>query len=86
MISDCCLQLKLCFSVSGLGFGIISGAFSLVNVLADMAGPGTIGIHGDSKYFFLASGKFSQSLILCTLMDSSFWFYTINLGQTIIHI
>jgi len=43
-------------TVSGLGFGIISGAFSLVNVLADMVGPGTIGIHDDSKYFFLASG------------------------------
>ena len=45
------------FSVSGLGFGILGGAFSLINVLADMVGPGTIGIHGDSKYFFLASGK-----------------------------
>ena len=44
-------------TVSGLGFGIISGAFSIVNVLADMVGPGTIGIHGDSKYFFIATGK-----------------------------
>ena len=44
-------------SVSGLGFGIVSGAFSLINVLADMVGPGTIGIHGDSKYFFLVSGR-----------------------------
>ena len=51
------LNLFSVFSVSGLGFGIISGAFSLVNVLADMSGPGTIGIHGDSQYFFLASGK-----------------------------
>ena len=43
-------------AVSGLGFGIMSGAFSIVNVLADMSGPGTIGILGDSKYFFIASG------------------------------
>ena len=43
--------------VSGLGFGVLCGAFSIVNVLADMVGPGTIGIHGDSKYFFLATGN-----------------------------
>lgn len=55
--------------VSGLGFGIINGAFSLVNVLADMAGPGTIGIHGDSKYFFLASAF----LTLCFVLLHTFW-------------
>lgn len=43
--------------MSGLGFGIISGAFSLVNVLGDMTGPGTVGIYGDSQYFFLVSCK-----------------------------
>jgi len=43
--------------VSGLGFGIISGAFSLVNVLGDMTGPGTVGIYGDSQAFFLVSCK-----------------------------
>ena len=43
--------------MSGLGFGIISGAFSLVNVLGDMAGPGALGIYGDSQYFFLVSCK-----------------------------
>lgn len=47
-------------SVSGLGFGILSGAFSTVNVLADMVGPGTIGIYGDSKYFFVATGNCSE--------------------------
>lgn len=55
--------------VSGLGFGIISGAFSLVNVLADMSGPGTIGIHGDSQYFFLASAF----LTLCFVLLHTFW-------------
>lgn len=41
--------------VSGLGFGLISGAFALVNVLADMTGPGTIGLYGDSPSFFIAT-------------------------------
>lgn len=43
-------------SVSGLGFGFMSGAFSVVNILADSVGPGTIGIHGDSQHYFLSSG------------------------------
>ena len=49
--------LRTLLTVSGLGFGIISGAFSLVNVLADSTGPGTVGIHGDSGQFFITSGK-----------------------------
>lgn len=44
-------------SVSGLGFGFMSGAFSVVNILADSAGPGTVGIHGDSQHYFLSSGN-----------------------------
>lgn len=44
-------------AVSGLSFGIISGIFSIVNILADSAGPGTVGIHGDSPYYFITSGE-----------------------------
>lgn len=44
-------------SVSGLGFGVMSGLFSLINVLADSVGPGTVGLNGDSRFFFLASGN-----------------------------
>lgn len=55
--------------VSGFGFGIICGAFSIVNVLADMVGPGTIGIHGDSKYFFIATAF----LTLCFIFLHIFW-------------
>lgn len=44
------------FAVSGLGFGFMSGAFSVVNILADSVGPGTVGIHGDSQHYFLSSG------------------------------
>ena len=53
--SNTCCHL-LVIAVSGLGFGVICGAFSLVNVLADMTGPGTIGIYGDPQTFFIASG------------------------------
>uniref|UniRef100_A0A3Q2HCD1 Gamma-secretase subunit APH-1 n=1 Tax=Equus caballus TaxID=9796 RepID=A0A3Q2HCD1_HORSE len=41
--------------VSGLSFGIISGVFSVINILADALGPGVVGIHGDSPYYFLTS-------------------------------
>ena len=33
------------FPVVGLGFGMMSGVFSLVNVLADSVGPGTVGFN-----------------------------------------
>ncbi|RUS75441.1 hypothetical protein EGW08_016791 [Elysia chlorotica] len=55
--------------VSGLGFGLIAGTFSIVNILADMNGPGTIGIEGDSKYFFWTSACLS----LCILLLHTAW-------------
>ncbi|XP_005097803.1 gamma-secretase subunit Aph-1 [Aplysia californica] len=55
--------------VSGLGFGLIAGAFSIINVLADMSGPGTIGIMGDSKYFFWCSAF----LTLCFILLHTVW-------------
>lgn len=50
--------------VSGLGFGMISGAFSLVNVLADVTGPGTIGLKGDPHNFVVASAFTSLAFIM----------------------
>ncbi|EDW77586.1 uncharacterized protein Dwil_GK24580 [Drosophila willistoni] len=50
--------------VSGLGFGIISGMFALVNVLADMSGPGTMGLKGGSEFFFITSAAQALSIIL----------------------
>ncbi|KAM6226966.1 gamma-secretase subunit Aph-1b-like isoform 1-T1 [Spheniscus humboldti] len=41
--------------VAGVGFGLMSGAFSMINLLADSLGPGTVGIHGDSQLYFLTS-------------------------------
>lgn len=50
--------------VSGLGFGLMSGAFSLVNVLADSIGPGTVGFRGDSNLFFITSAFTTLAFIL----------------------
>ncbi|KAJ8896231.1 hypothetical protein PR048_001574 [Dryococelus australis] len=55
--------------VAGLGFGIISGAFSLVNVLADAVGPGTMGLKAGSQYFFITSAATS----LCFILLHTFW-------------
>ena len=44
-------------AVAGVGFGLMSGAFSMINLLADALGPGTVGIHGDSQLYFLTSGE-----------------------------
>ena len=43
--------------VGGLGFGVASGAIMFSNVLKSSAGPGTVGIFGDSSLFILESGK-----------------------------
>ncbi|XKL65659.1 hypothetical protein PGB90_009079 [Kerria lacca] len=55
--------------VSGLGFGIISGAFSLVNILAEIKGPGTMGLHGGNEYFCLFSALFT----MCFVFLHTFW-------------
>ena len=51
-------------TVAGLGFGIISGAFALVNVLADAVGPGTVGIAGGDSNFFLISAYTTLAFVL----------------------
>ncbi|XP_059498997.1 gamma-secretase subunit APH-1A-like isoform X2 [Stegostoma tigrinum] len=50
--------------VSGLAFGVASGAFSVINVLSDSLGPGVVGIHGDSPYFFLTSAFLTMAVVL----------------------
>lgn len=50
--------------VSGLGFGLMNGAFSLMNVLTDFIGPGTVGLQGDSTYFLLVSSLTALAFIL----------------------
>lgn len=55
--------------VSGLGFGIISGIFALVNVLADSVGPATMGLKSGSDIFFITSA----AQTLCTILLHTFW-------------
>ena len=50
--------------VCGFGFGIMSGAFALVNLLSEMSGPGTVGIHGEPSNFFLVSTAQTLCMIL----------------------
>ncbi|KAM4880632.1 gamma-secretase subunit APH-1A isoform 2-T2 [Sylvia borin] len=58
------ISLQQMAYVSGLSFGIISGVFSITNILADSAGPGTVGIHGDSPYYFITSAFLTMALVL----------------------
>lgn len=50
--------------VSGLGFGIISGLFALVNILADSVGPATMGLNSGSDVFFLTSAAQTLAMVL----------------------
>jgi len=51
--------------VVGLGFGLMSGAFSLVNVLADSVGPGTVGFDGEPQSYWMVSAATCLAIILC---------------------
>lgn len=55
--------------VAGLGFGIMSGAFSMINTLSDSLGPGTVGMFGDSQYYFITSALMTLALT----MLHTFW-------------
>ncbi|KAM8986406.1 gamma-secretase subunit APH-1A isoform 2-T2 [Ara ararauna] len=58
------ISLRQMAYVSGLSFGIISGIFSVINILADSMGPGIVGIHGDSPYYFITSAFLTMALVL----------------------
>ncbi|NXP06282.1 APH1B secretase, partial [Thinocorus orbignyianus] len=49
--------------VAGVGFGLMSGAFSMISLLADALGPSTVGIHRDSQFYFLTSAFMTMVLI-----------------------
>lgn len=53
----------------GLGFGIISGLFQIVNILADAVGPGTMGMKSGSDIFFITSATFAS----CIILLHTFW-------------
>ena len=48
---------------------MMSGAFSLVNVLADSIGPGTVGFNGEPQDFFMVSALQGMAMILL----QTFW-------------
>lgn len=52
-----------------MGFGVMSGAFSLVDVLADAVGPGTMDLQGGSENFLLISA----ATTLCFILLHTFW-------------
>lgn len=67
--------------VSGLGFGIISGAFSLVNVLADAIGPGTMGLKSGTEMFFITSSVMGLSFILLHTFWGVIFFNALDNGN-----
>lgn len=65
--------------VAGLGFGLMSGLFSLINVLADSVGPGTVGLNGkDSHYFFLASAFTTLAFTLLHTFWGVIYFHALD--------
>jgi len=65
----------------GLGFGLMSGAYSLMNVLADVLGPGTVGLHGEPQSFFLVSGVMTLCMILLHVTWNVIIFSSLDRGQ-----
>jgi anterior pharynx defective protein 1 len=75
-------RLSLAY-VAGLGFGIMSGACSLVNVLADAYGPGTVGIKGDPSNFFVVSAFTTLAFILMHTFWGVIFFQSLDQNQYI---
>lgn len=55
--------------VIGLGFGLMSGCFSILNLLSLAIGPGNVGIHNHSGNFFLVSAFLTNAFVLL----NTFW-------------
>lgn len=67
--------------VVGLGFGLMSGAFSLVNVLAASIGPGTLGFQGEAHNFFIVSSIMTLCMILLNTAWGVIFFASIDSGN-----
>lgn len=66
--------------VVGLGFGLMSGAFSLVNVLAASLGPGTLGFNGEPHNFFIVSSVMTLCMILLHTSWGVIFFSSLDTG------
>ena len=65
----------------GLGFGLMSGAFSLVNVQAASIGPGTLGFHCEAHNFFIVSSIMTLCMILLNTAWGVIFFASIDSGM-----
>jgi len=66
--------------VVGLGFGLMSGAFSLVNVLAASLGPGTLGFNGEPHNFFIVSAVMTLCMVLLHTSWGVIFFSSLDTG------
>jgi len=66
--------------VVGLGFGLMSGAFSLVNVLAASLGPGTLGFNGEPHNFFIVSAVMTLCMVLLHTAWGVIFFSSLDTG------
>ncbi|XP_050434317.1 gamma-secretase subunit Aph-1 [Adelges cooleyi] len=64
--------------VSGLGFGIMSGLFSLINILAEVGGPGTMGLRGGNSAFCVVSSVFTALTIFLHVFWEVLFFHGLN--------
>jgi len=64
--------------VSGLGFGIMSGLFSLINILAEVGGPGTMGLRGGYSTFCIVSSIFTALTVLLHVFWGVLFFHGLN--------
>lgn len=64
--------------VSGLGFGIMSGLFSLINILAAVEGPGTMGLRGGYSAFCIVSSLFTTLTIFLHIFWGILFFHGLN--------
>lgn len=60
--------------VSGLGYGIMSGLFAMVNILADITGPGAPGLNGESPQFLIISALLTCAFVLLNTFWGIIWF------------
>ncbi|PIO14368.1 hypothetical protein AB205_0127320, partial [Aquarana catesbeiana] len=44
-------------------YRLLNGVFSVINILADAVGPGIVGVHGDSQYYFLTSAFLTMAIV-----------------------
>lgn len=64
--------------VMGFGFGLMSGLFSFVNILAQQSGPGVVGIQGHSNNYFRVSAGLSCAFIFSNISWTIISFATLK--------